>query len=115
MSYATTVYEPAEGCHIYQRPDPLMHNDPCVVCGEFPWNAPHALVEVHIPNIPDEDAVYRMDVSDSHGRDWATNGLRWRSQNDAARWARDLSLRWFAVTDMRIVRCADEEVMEVIL
>lgn len=89
MSYSTTIYEPIEGTD--------------------------QIVERVIHDIPDEDCIYRMDVSLDHGRNWDTNGLRWKRQEDAARWTRDLSFRWFAPTDMRIVRCADEEVVEVIL
>jgi len=87
--FATTIYEPVDGSD--------------------------QIVERFIHDIPDEDCVYRMDVSLDHGREWTSNGLRWLRQEDAARWTRDLTMRWFAPTDARIVRCADEKVMEVIL
>jgi hypothetical protein len=73
------------------------------------------IVEHVAHDIPDEDCVYRMDISVDHGREWVSNGMRWREQSDAARWTRDLTYRWFSVTDARIVRCADEEIVEVIL
>lgn len=115
MSYSTTVYEPAEGAHEYVRGNPDEANSDCATCGDAPWRDSHAMVERHVHDIPAEDCLYRMDASDNNGKSWGTNGLRWRTQEDAARWTRDLSLRWFGCTNLRIVREVDDEIMEVIL
>jgi hypothetical protein len=113
--FATTVYAPADGCHTYLPSEVGVTNSDCITCGEAPWRDVHTEVERHVPEIPDEDCLFRMDASDDNGRHWASNGLRWRTQSDAARWTRDLALRWFGCTNLRLVRCADEEVVEVIL
>ena len=69
----------------------------------------------YIPSIPDEQCLFRVDVSDDMGRSFATNGLRWATQQDASDWGRDLACRWFGCTDIRVVRESDDEVVEVVL
>ena len=113
--FATTVYEPAPGCHAYLPSEVGVTDSDCVTCGEAPWRDVHGMTDRHIPEIPDEDCLFRMDASDNNGKSWASNGLRWKHQEDAARWAWGLSMRWFGCTNLRIVRCADEEIAEVIL
>lgn len=64
---------------------------------------------------PDEPVNFRVEVSDDNGRTYATNGLRWASQSDASAWAFGLSMRWFGCTNIRVVREADNEVVDIVL
>jgi hypothetical protein len=38
---------------------------------------------------------------------WAGNGLRFATREEAERWGRDLLMRWFVPTDSRAVESAD--------
>ena len=69
----------------------------------------------YIPDLPDEEALFKVEVSDDRGRSFATNMLRFPTQEDASAWGRDLACRWFSCTDIRVVREADGEVVEVVL
>lgn len=46
-------------------------------------------------------------IADSSGK-WADNSLRFATQDEALRSARDLSNRWMLVTDYRATECDDE-------
>jgi hypothetical protein len=72
-------------------------------------------LERHVSEIADEDCLFRVDVSTSRGADYATNGLRWKDQEDAHLWAVGLMMRWFGATNIRVVREADNEIMEEVL
>lgn len=72
------------------------------------------LRETHA-GITGDDIRYRVDVSTDNGKTWATNGLRWADAKNAATWGRDLSLRWFATTNIRVVDVATDETVEVVL
>ncbi len=56
------------------------------------------------------EGPYRVDVTDD-GRGWATNALRFATQQEGEEYARDLSSRWFAVKAARVVESttADRE------
>lgn len=41
-------------------------------------------------------------IADSSGA-WTGNGLRFATENEAELWVRDLSMRWFAVRETRVV------------
>ncbi|MGV8080985.1 MAG: hypothetical protein AB2L22_13125 [Syntrophales bacterium] len=51
---------------------------------------------------------YRVDVRTIGDPGYYSNGLRFRDQADAESYAVDLSLRWLAVEDYRIVESMDE-------
>lgn len=111
---STTISVPVAGGHLYVRGIPDEANSDCGVCGAFPWDQVHGTTFESRP-IAVEDCLYRMEASDDHGRNWASNGLRWATQELAEDWTRDLSLRWFGCTNLRIVRESDGEVVKVIL
>lgn len=69
----------------------------------------------YVHDIPDEDCLYRVDVSDNNGTSYGTNGLRWKEQANAATWASGLAMRWFGCTNIRVVEVATGDVVEVIL
>ena len=106
MTFGTTLYRPADGCHVYAT-DEDERNAPCAECGGHPWADAHQLVEEHA-DLGQERPRYCVEVTTTHGRDWATNGLRWPDQESARRWGSGLSLRWFATTDIVVVECDGE-------
>ena len=62
--------------------------------------------ESHRDLRPDElpRAVYAVEASDSNGRSYSSNGLRWTEADDARTWASGLALRWLGCTNVRVVR-----------
>ena len=106
MTFGTTTYSPAEGCHRYAT-DNDERNAPCAECHGHPWDALHQLVEQHA-DLDQERPRYCVEVSTTNGGDWATNGLRWPDAESARRWGSGLSLRWLATTDIVVVECDGE-------
>ena len=68
----------------------------------------------HGPIAP-EDCNFRVEVSTDFGADWATNGLRFKEQWQAAAWGNGLAGRWFAATNIRVRRESDNAIVEVII
>ena len=46
-------------------------------------------------------------IADNSGK-WCGNGLAFATQDEAERWARDLSMRWILVSDYRAVESHEE-------
>jgi hypothetical protein len=67
---------------------------------------PEGLTESHRDLAPDElpGAVYAVEASDSNGRSYSANGLRWASPEEARHWGNGLAMRWFGCTNIRVVR-----------
>jgi hypothetical protein len=106
VTYATTVYRPADGGHVYTTDeDEPATTAPCAECDGHQWDAQHQLVEEYVPDLAPEAPRYAVEVTTTHGRDWTTNGLRWPNAEDARRWGSGLSMRWFATTDIVVVEC----------
>ncbi len=45
-------------------------------------------------------------IADSSGQ-WCSNGLRFTTEDDALRYAKDLAFRWWSVRDFRVVESDD--------
>ena len=101
--YATTVREPAEGCHTFvaEGEDDLS----CAVCGEGPWRSEHAYRDRHadIPEGTDLSGWYAVEADDGSG--YTPSGLRWKTAEEARSWGSGLALRWFGCTNIRTRRC----------
>lgn len=107
MTWLTTEYPAADGCHLTGRPwgDP----EPCPVCSG-PYYAPeHRRAEVHRDLRADElpTAVFAIEASDDRAAHWASNGLRWTDPEAARTWGGGLVMRWLGMTDCRLVRLAE--------
>ena len=50
---------------------------------------------------------WKMEVCTSNGINWSTNSIRLRTHSEAEAYGRDLSMRWTAVTDMRVSKSND--------
>lgn len=105
-TYSTTAYAPAPDGHLFAPAPGQSSPAECAVCGEGEWRREHALAETFIPEIEITGPGWFAGwFSTTRGADWGTNGLRWRDLADAERWCRDLTMRWFALTDVRIRAC----------
>ena len=51
---------------------------------------------------------FKIEVLCSGETDWASNGLRFASKEEAEAYARDLFMRWFSVNEHRVTPCADK-------
>jgi hypothetical protein len=51
-------------------------------------------------------------IADSSGK-FCGNGMRFRTKEDAERWAHDLSMRWLLVSEWRAVESEDEPNYEI--
>lgn len=105
--YGTTIYTPVEGGHRYVRSEGPGWTA-CAVegCGQDYWKDIHQLAESH-GDIDVKPGLFAVEASDDNGRSYATNGLRWPSEEDAKLWAGGLALRWFGCTNIRVVTCDD--------
>ena len=51
---------------------------------------------------------YAPEVKTVNDPEWYGNGLRFKTMSEAQMWVLDLSTRWTAVTDTRVVPSEDE-------
>ncbi len=51
---------------------------------------------------------YKAGIKTSEDPDWVYNGMRFPTREKAEAYARDLEMRWFAVTETRVEESADE-------
>jgi hypothetical protein len=50
---------------------------------------------------------YKPEVTTNNGIEWSGNALRFATEEEAALYVRDLMMRWFSVTDTRVVESED--------
>lgn len=60
-----------------------------------------------------EDGDFKVEMSDDNARSFASNGLRFDTEDNAEAYACDLFSRWLAATHWRIVRISDGEIRTV--
>ena len=51
---------------------------------------------------------FKVEVKTAGDSSWAANGLRHQTREGAEAYARDLEMRWLAVTEWRVVESDDE-------
>lgn len=50
---------------------------------------------------------YKAEVIADNSGKWADNALRFATEDEAKRYVADLSMRWLAVRETRVVECDD--------